>query len=81
VAVGAAGVGGGGGGGSGWATTTIDIHEEGTLVVELVDTRTQQPIWRGVTKHSVSSKPEKAAKKLQKEIQKMFEEYPPERES
>ena len=69
------------GGGSGWATTTVDIREEGTLVVELVDCNTQQLIWRGVAKHSVSSKPEKASKKLQKEIRKMFEEYPPERDS
>jgi hypothetical protein len=69
------------GGGSGWATTTMDIREEGTLVVELLDARTHQPVWRGVATHSVSSKPEKAAEKLQKEIRKMFEKYPPERDS
>jgi hypothetical protein len=61
----------------GWSTTTVDYREEGTLIVELLDTRTQQTIWRGVSKHSVSSKPHKAAEKLQKEIREMFEEYPP----
>jgi len=69
------------GGGGGWATTTVDYRVEGTLVVELLDARTHQPVWRGVARHSVSSKPEKAAEKLQKEIRKMFEEYPPERDS
>ena len=68
------------GGGSGWATTTVDTHLEGTLVVELTDAKTGQPLWRGVSTHSVSDKPEKAAKKLQKEIEKMFKKYPPERD-
>jgi hypothetical protein len=68
---------GGWGGGGGWATTTVETHIEGTLVVQLLDAKTQQPIWQGTSTHRVSSKPEKAAEKLQKEIRKMFEEFPP----
>jgi hypothetical protein len=65
------------GGGSGWATTTVDVHQEGTLIVDLVDAKTHRPLWRGMAVHTVSDKPEKATKKLQKEIKKMFEKYPP----
>jgi len=64
-------------GGGGWATTTVDTSLEGTLVVDLIDARTNKPIWRGITTHTISDKPQKATNKLQKEIQKMFESFPP----
>jgi hypothetical protein len=63
--------------GGGWATTTVDTTLEGTLIVDIFDAKTQKPVWRGTTIHSISSKAEKASNKLQKEIQKMFEEFPP----
>jgi hypothetical protein len=62
--------------GGGWSTTTVETREQATLVVELLDAKTHEPIWQGVTTHFVSHKPEKAAEKMQKEIRKMFEEYP-----
>jgi hypothetical protein len=64
-------------GGSGWATTYVETREVGTLVVDLLDARTKKPLWRGVATHTVSSKPEKAAKKFREEIEEMFEKFPP----
>jgi Domain of unknown function (DUF4136) len=63
--------------GGGWATTTVDTTLQGTLVVDILDAKTNKPLWRGITTHSISSKPEKASHKLQKEIQEMFESFPP----
>jgi len=62
--------------GGGWSTTTVETREQATLVVELLDAKTHEPLWQGVSTHLVSRKADKAAEKLQKEIRKMFEEYP-----
>ena len=64
------------GGGAGWATTTVETREIGTLVVDLLDAKTKQPLWRGVAVHSVSSRPDKASEKFRDKIREMFEEFP-----
>jgi Domain of unknown function (DUF4136) len=64
--------------GFGTAFTTAEPYEVGTIVVDLFDTRTKEIIWRGVASDSLSEKPEKDTKKLEKAIDKLFRRFPPE---
>lgn len=61
----------------GIATTTIEHTPVGTLVVDLFDNHTKKLIWRGVAEDTLSGKPEKDEKKLQKAVQDMFKHFPP----
>jgi Domain of unknown function (DUF4136) len=67
-------------GGPGWATTYVESYLEGTTVVGLFDSASQKAIWRGVSRGSISDKPDKASRKTAKLIAEMFESYPPLRE-
>jgi hypothetical protein len=68
-------------GGFGETTTQVENYQVGSLVVDLYDARNKQLIWRGVATDSLSSKPEKNEKKLEKSIDKMFEHFPPHEKS
>lgn len=63
--------------GFGGATTYVDNYKEGTLVVDMFDTNTKKLIWRGSASGTVSGKPEKDQKRLEKAVSKMFEHFPP----
>jgi hypothetical protein len=63
--------------GPGVVTTTVDTYQVGTLVVDLFDTHTKQVVWWASAMGTVSDKPEKNAKKLEKSVEKMFKEFPP----
>jgi hypothetical protein len=63
--------------GSGWATTTVKTYEVGTLTVDLFDTNSKKLIWQGVGVDTLSHKPEKRTRGIDKEIGKMFKEFPP----
>lgn len=65
------------GGGMGNAITTVDTYEVGTLVIDLFDTRTKQLIWRGTATDTLSEKPAKDTKKLEKAVDKLFKDFPP----
>jgi hypothetical protein len=65
------------GGGFGSATTMVDTYQEGTLVVDLFDAKTQQAIWRGTATQKVSSNPQDQAKNIDKAAQKIFAKFPP----
>jgi hypothetical protein len=65
------------GGGFGSATTTVNTYEEGTLVVDLFDAKTQEAVWRGTATQDVSSNPEKQSKNIDKAVQKLFSKFPP----
>jgi hypothetical protein len=58
-------------------TQVID-YQVGTLVVDLYDNNSKQLIWRGTASNTLSSKPEKNEKKLEKAVDKMFDKFPPE---
>ena len=58
-------------------TTTVDTYEVGTLVVDLFDTQNKQVVWWGSATSTVSDKPEKNTKKLEKSVAKMFKDFPP----
>jgi hypothetical protein len=59
------------------ATTYVEHYTEGTLVVDMFDTKSKKLIWRGSATDALSGKPEKDEKKLDKAVSKMFEHFPP----
>jgi hypothetical protein len=63
--------------GDGIATTEVDHIEIGTLVVDIFDTPTKHLIWRGVASDTLSDKPEKNEKKLEKNVAEMLKNFPP----
>lgn len=64
-------------GGFGETTTQAVNYPVGTLVLDLYDAHNKQLVWRGVSKDSLSDKPEKNEKKLEKAVAKMFDHFPP----
>lgn len=65
-------------GGMGTATTTVDNYKVGTLIVELFDGQSKNLIWRASASNTLSGNPDKNIKSLDKNVQKMFEHFPPE---
>jgi hypothetical protein len=70
---------GGGWGWGGWGptTTTVQTYQVGTLVVDMFDTHSKQVVWRGTASATVSEHPDKNTKKLEKAVEKMFKDFPP----
>lgn len=64
-------------GGPTTVTTTVDRQKKGTLVIDVWDAATKKLVWRGVAEDTISDKPEKNAKKIQKAAAKMFKQFPP----
>jgi len=60
------------------ATTTVDTYKVGTLVIDMFDANTKSLIWRSTASDTLSGNPEKNTKKLDKEVHKMFQHFPPE---
>jgi len=58
-------------------TTTVDRQRKGTLIVDVWDAATKKLAWRGVGEDTLSDKPEKNSKKVQKVVAKMFKQFPP----
>jgi hypothetical protein len=69
------------GGGFGESTTAIDNYKVGTLIVSMFDGNSKQLIWRGASSRDLSSNPEKNTKSLDKDVQKMFKDFPPRKHS
>lgn len=65
------------GGGMGMATTEAIPERVGNLTVDLFDGQTKQLVWRGVASDTVSDKPEKNEKKVEKAAEDLFKKYPP----
>ena len=70
--------GGGFGDSFGTSTTTEQTYKVGTLVVDLFDTSTKKLLWRGSATDTLSDKSDKNVKKLNSDVKKMFEDFPPE---
>jgi hypothetical protein len=69
---------GGFGDGFGSSTTTEETYKVGTLVVDLFDTTTKKLIWRGSASDTLSDKSDRNIKRLNSDVQKMFDRFPPE---
>lgn len=65
------------GGGMGMSTTTVDNYKVGTLLVEVFDGHSKNVIWRASASNTLSSNSDKNIKSLDKNVQKMFEHFPP----
>jgi hypothetical protein len=52
-------------------------YNQGTLVVDIFDTNSQALIWRGFISESVSKKEPKEIDKLDKDVGKLFKDFPP----
>jgi hypothetical protein len=64
-------------GGFGESSTTIDTYQVGTLVVDFFDASTKNLIWRGMSSDTLSSNADKNTKKLDSDVHKMFQHFPP----
>lgn len=58
-------------------TTTVQHYPVGTLVVDLYDTGNKRLVWRGTASAALSNQPSKNEKKMDKDVNKMFENFPP----
>jgi hypothetical protein len=66
-----------GGMGMGMSTTSVDNYKVGTLIVSMLDPNSRQLIWRGTSSGDLSGNPKKDTKNLDKDVQKMFKHFPP----
>lgn len=63
--------------GGGYSTTSVRKIPVGQLIVDLGDVNKRRFVWRGKASGTISDKPEKVNKMLDKALAKMFENYPP----
>ena len=61
----------------GQPTDSEEVYEEGTLVVDLFDSRTKNLIWRGSSRNTLSGKLTDDDKKLKRDVNKLFAHFPP----
>lgn len=66
-----------GGPGFGEATTTTVNQPVGNLVIDMFDGQTKAIIWRGMSQANLHKKPSKNTSELDKDIDKMFDHFPP----
>ncbi len=66
-------------GGMGTTTSTVEEIPVGTLVVDLVDARANELVWRGTASDTLkeNATPEEREKNLNNAMAKLFENYPP----
>lgn len=62
-----------------WGPTTVNVYEipTGTLIVDLLDGRSNELVWRGIATKTLSENPQKVAKLINKVVTKMFKKFPP----
>jgi Domain of unknown function (DUF4136) len=62
----------------GWGRDiNINKYLVGTLVVDILDAKNEQLVWRGIADGTLSDKPEKIEAKIYQVTEKMFEKFPP----
>jgi hypothetical protein len=61
----------------GESTTSVDSYKVGTLVVSMLDSRSNQLVWRASASSDLSGNPSKDMKNLNKDVNKMFKQFPP----
>jgi hypothetical protein len=65
------------GGGPGIATTTVERTPVGTLHIDIFDSQSKKVIWHAVCSDTLTAKPEKNEKKLEKAVAEAFKKFPP----
>jgi hypothetical protein len=71
--------GGAGWGGVGWTETTVDEYEEGTLVIDFVDTSSRRLAWRGSGTRRLSRdpQPERTTRRVNEAVDEILAQFPP----
>ena len=59
-----------------YADVSVDTYKEGSLIIDIVDAKENELVWRGSAVGAVNS-PEQAAKKVDEAVQKILAEFPP----
>ncbi len=66
-----------------WGGGYADVYqyEEGTLIIDFIQAKTQQLVWRGIAKGAVNwqGSPEKRTKLINEAVQKVLAQFPPKR--
>jgi hypothetical protein len=75
------GWGGPGFGGMGESMTTSTNRKIGNLVVDIFDTESKKLLWRGIASGGLTSSAKKDTKKLDADLRKMFDHFPPKEKS
>jgi hypothetical protein len=65
--------------GSPWRGVSTYAYEEGTLVLDFVDAKSKEMIWRGVAKAEIDNvdTPEKSEKLINEAVQAILKKFPP----
>ena len=58
-------------------STTVTPVTIGTVIVDMVDTKTNKMLWRGNATDTVSGDPKENEAKINEAVHKMFEKFPP----
>jgi hypothetical protein len=61
----------------GMGSAQVDTVTTGQLKVDIANPRAKQFLWRGTATDTVSSDPQKLAKKITSALNKMFQKFPP----
>ncbi len=56
---------------------TVDSHVAGTLVVDFVDAKDNQVVWRAIASATINRDPKKNRKTVEEALRKMFASFPP----
>jgi hypothetical protein len=62
--------------GGGMGSITPQQNVQGTLIVDLYDSKTKSLVWRGIGQDTLSNNGNKNQQTVQKAIQKMFKQWP-----
>lgn len=59
-----------------YANVAVDSYQEGTLIIDIVDARKNELVWRGTAVDAVGN-PSQAIQKIDEAVQKMLAAFPP----
>jgi hypothetical protein len=65
------------GGGFGNSSAVVTTYLVGTLILDMFDTRSHKPLWRGTASGTISNNPDKNVRNVQEAFEKMFQNFPP----
>jgi hypothetical protein len=70
----------GAGGGNAYTDTYVREYKQGTLILDVVDARTDELVWRGTAQAevSMSDDSEKRERRIQLAVEKLLRDFPPE---
>jgi hypothetical protein len=58
---------------------TVDVYNQGSLIIDMIDAKTQQPIWRGVSEKRLNKRltPQEQRKILASAVMETIAQFPP----